>query len=236
MARLPRLYAPDLPSHLILRGNNRSEIFRGDGDRMVFRAYLLDACAANDLYVHSYVFMPNHVHLLATGRRVDSAARAIQSVGRRYVGYFNARYARTGTLWEGRYRSTVVEVDGYLLACHRYIDLNPVRAGLASGPAEFPWSSHRCHAQGVADDLVTPHALVLALGDGPEARRKAYVALFEKALEGRTLDLIRSCSHKGWALGSDSFCRLLESRTQRRTAPIMGGWPKGRSRTNPPPA
>ncbi len=231
MARLPRLYTPDLPSHIIVRGNNRQDIFRSDGDRLHFLACLLEASRKNALPIHSYVLMTNHVHLLATGKHRDSAARTIQSIGRRYVAYFNGRYKRTGTLWEGRFRSTVVEADRYLLACHRYIDLNPVRAGMTAHPADYAWSSHRFYVHGRPDDLIVPHALVRDLGNGPARTRAAYTALFDQPLEDKMLARIRFCSNKGWALGSEEFCATLGARMRRRPSPTAGGWPKGRKRS-----
>jgi putative transposase len=230
MPRLPRLFVPELPAHITLRGNNRQDIFRCDGDRSRFLGYLRDAAANHGVGLHAYVLMTNHVHLLATATGKMSTPRTIQSVGRQYVAYFNERYQRTGTLWEGRYRSTLVDADKYLFACHRYIDLNPVRSGLASHPARYPWSSHRFYAYGNEDDLVTPHPVVLALGTTPERRHLAYRALFDHDLEAEVLQRIRFCSNQGWALGSERFCESLERSTQRQAASRGVGWAKGRKR------
>jgi putative transposase len=231
MPRLPRLFAPDIPAHITVRGNDCQDIFHCDGDRFVFRSSLQSACARHGVTLHAYVLMSNHVHLLATGAEPSSIAKAIQSIGRQYVWYFNSRYSRTGTLWEGRYRATLVDTDGYFLVCHRYIDLNPVRAGIVSHPAEYPWSSYRHYALAIDDELVTPHATVLELGQTPERRAMAYQRMFTAALDDEVLRRIRHCSRNGWALGGDDFCRRLEQSGTRRTQPLRCGFPKGRKRT-----
>jgi putative transposase len=219
MARLPRLFAPGIPAHVTVRGNNHQDIFCCDTDRSVFRSCLLEATQRFGLAIHAYVLMTNHVHVLATGAEPSSVPKAIQSVGRQYVGYFNGRYARSGTLWEGRYRSTLVEADRYLFACHRYIDQNPVRAAMVSFPSDYPWSSHRFYAFGDPDQLVTPHEVLSGIGASPENRCAAYRALFDEPLEPDILDQIRKCSFHGWALGGDRFCEALIACGARRPLP-----------------
>lgn len=216
--------------HITLRGNDRQDIFHCDGDRLRFLSCLEDAAPRYGLAVHAYVLMTNHVHLLVTGRDRESASKTVQSVGRRYVAYFNERYERTGTLWEGRYRSTIVEAERYLFACHRYIDTNPVRAGMVAHPVDYTWSSHHFYALGRPDSLITPHPAILALSADEDRRRKAYVRMFELPLEDKVLDVIRGCSNKGWALGSAEFCDSLEETAGRRAGPIGRGWEKGRAR------
>ena len=230
MSRLPRLFVPSLPSHITVRGNDRQAIFHCDGDRLRFLSCLGEAARKNGLAIHAYVLMTNHVHLLATGDQSGSAPRTIQSVGRRYVAYFNDRYERTGTLWEGRYRSALVQVEGYLLACHRYIDLNPVRAGLVRNPGEYQWSSHRFYAWGRADGLVTPHEALLALGFTTARRCAAYASIFDQPMETEVLDQIRFCANKGWALGSPAFCLAVQETSRRRALPSERGWKKGKHR------
>jgi putative transposase len=225
MARLPRYFIPGVPLHLIQRGNNRQVIFADDGDFAFFRDCLLDASHCEGLVIHAYVFMTNHVHLLATPASETSAGRTLQSVGRRYVQYFNHRYSRTGTLWEGRYKSTVIDADSYLLTCSRYIELNPVRAGMAAHPRDYPWSSYRAHAEGVDDDLVSDHPLYLRLGTDAEARRAAYRLLFHAALEETQLTEIRDATNKGWALGNDRFRAQIEALASRRASPRKPGRP-----------
>jgi putative transposase len=230
MSRLRRLFVPGLPTHITVRGNNRQVIFRCDGDRTRFLRYLAEAARRYGFSVHAYVLMTNHVHLLATGHDSDSAPRTIQSVGRRYVAYFNDRYGRTGTLWEGRYRSSIIETDHYLMACHRYIDMNPVRAGLATHPAAYRWSSYRYYALGARDEVPTPHQVMTSIAGTPETRRAAYVRMFDQPLTSEILDRIRFCSNGGWALGSDEFCDTVQSAAQRRALPLATGWKKGKKR------
>jgi putative transposase len=219
MARLPRLYVPGYPVHLVVRGNNKQDIFTTEGDRVFFHRCLAEVTRRFGLAVHAYVFMTNHVHLVATGDRADAPAKVIQCMGRRYVSYYNYLHGRTGTLWEGRYRSCLVETDRYLLACHRYVELNPVRAGMVAVPGRYPWSSFACNARGMPDDLVTPHSLYMGLGWTDEARRAAYQSLFGSPLDEDTLEAIRNALNKGWALGGQAFCGELEARTGRRFMP-----------------
>jgi len=148
MARLPRYVIPGQPQHIIQRGNNRQAIFAADADFQFFRDALIDAASKHGLAIHAYVWMTNHIHLLATPEFDDSISKVFQSVGRRYVQYFNYTYRRSGTLWEGRYRATVVDSEQYLLVLMRYIELNPVRAGMVAHPSEYPWSSYLFNAQG----------------------------------------------------------------------------------------
>ena len=223
MARLPRIWVPDLPQHLVVRGNNRQAIFRSDGDRIFFHRCLAELAEECSVRVHAYVFMGNHVHLLATGGASRAIGRMLQCMGRRYVGYFNYLHGRTGTLWEGRYRSCPVESERYLLTCQRYIELNPVRAGMVSDPAEFLWSSHRCHAFGKGDDLVSPHAVFDEISRDDEERRKCYRALFKAQIEPATLDFIRGSLNTGWPLGSADFRERLQAMCGRRTAPLTPG-------------
>lgn len=223
MARLPRLWLPGLPEHLIIRGNNRQAIFRSDGDRVFFHRCLVEVSRQHGVEVHAYVFMGNHVHLLATGPAARSISQMVQALGRRYVSYFNYLYKRTGTLWEGRFRSSVVETDRYLLTVHRYIELNPVRAGMTSDPVEFPWSSHRRLVQGTGDDAVTPHALYQGLAMDDPGRRRLYRMMFAAPIAAETLARIRSSVHKGWALASEEWCEELALRSGRRAAPRSRG-------------
>lgn len=174
MPRLPRLIVPGQPHHVIQRGNNRQPIFAELSDYHAYLDWLAAASARFGLRIHAYVLMTNHVHLLVTPERSESIGRSLQSVGRRYVQYFNYCYGRTGTLWEGRYRSTVIEAEDYLLACSRYIELNPVRAGMVRSPAHYRWSSYRANAQGRADPLLSLHPVYKRLGRTRADRVEAY--------------------------------------------------------------
>ena len=226
MARLPRYCLPDYPQHVIQRGNNRVPIFVSTEDYLCYRDCLADATTRYDADVHAYVFMTNHVHLLMTPRRPDSLARVLQSVGRRYVRYFNDTYYRTGTLWEGRYRATVIDSELYFLCCCRYIELNPVRAGLVAHPRDYPWSSYHSHAQGLADPLIVEHPCYLALGSTAEERQRTYRGLFTTATDDLQIEAIRHATNKTWALGSAHFQSQIASLLCRRVRPIPLGRPK----------
>jgi len=226
MARLPRLTAPGLPHHLIQRGNNRQAIFADEVDCVRYRGDLAELAAVHGLAIHAYVLMPNHVHLLATPAGQDTLARFMQALGRRYVRWFNARHRRTGTLWEGRYRSTVVETDRYLLACMRYIELNPLRAGLVDDPAAYRWSSHRHQLGLTVDPLITEHAVYWALGNTPFERQLAYRRLFEQGPQDEEIEAIRKATQRGWALGEGGFIEEIAAKAGRRATPVRPGRPR----------
>jgi putative transposase len=204
MARLPRTKAAGYPHHVIQRGNNRQQVFVDAHDYERYLSLLHETAAAHSVAVHAYVLMTNHVHLLVTPDTEAGLSRFMQALGRRYVRAFNDRHRRTGTLWEGRFRSTVVASDRYFLACMRYIELNPVRAGLATEPAEYRWSSHPHHIGHSVDPRITDHALFWALGNTPFERQSAYQQLFESTLSEQELANIRRYTNRGWALTSGS--------------------------------
>lgn len=223
MARRPRLELPGVALHVIQRGNNRGLCFRVDGDRQLYLRLLSDAAAQHQCAIHAYVLMPNHVHLLVTPESVGGVAGMMQDVGRRYVRLFNNSHRRTGTLWEGRYKSNLVDSETYLLTCHRYIELNPVRAGLVDDPLQYRWSSHRHYACGVHNPLITRHAVFERLAEDEAARRGAFVALFQAALDVQTLERIRMTVKQGWALGSEDFLNQVETTLGRSArAPKRG--------------
>ena len=229
MARLPRYVVPNQPQHIIQRGNNRQAIFAAEADYRLFRDALIDAARRHGLRIHAYVWMTNHIHLLATPEREDSMAKVFQSAGRRYVQHFNSTHERSGTLWEGRYRATVVDSERYLLTVMRYIELNPVRAGMAVHPGDYPWSSYCFNALGELDrntDWLTPHAEYMRLGRDAADRQGAYRQLFEAAMSGDDLSSIRECTHKGWALGDECFRGRIESVSGRRAASMGVGRPR----------
>ena len=232
MARLPRLTLPGYPHHVIQRGNNRQPIFVDDADRDTLLALLADHARKFSVAVHAYVLMPNHLHLLATPQTADGLPLTMQAVGRSYVRYFNNRHGRSGTLWEGRYRSTVLEAERYLLACMVYLDLNPVRHGLVVQPADYPWSSH-AHARGLRNDrLITPHALFWALGNTPFAREAAYAALVQAGISAATTAELTASALAGWALGDEKFALDLQRQTQRRVTKSRAGRPPAPIRTS----
>jgi len=225
MARLPRYFADGQPLHVIQRGNNRDPVFGAEPDYLFYLDCLERAASEHALAIHAYVLMTNHVHLLATPSHEASLPKTLQSVGRRYVQYFNYTYRRTGTLWEGRYRSTVIDSEHYLLTCMRYIETNPVRAdSMAAHPADYPWSSYRANALGAQDSLLTPHELYRRLGRSVEARQSSYRQLFRTQLSEADMEAIREATNKAWALGNDRFRAKIEALAGRRAAPL----PKGR--------
>jgi putative transposase len=226
MARLPRYNLPGQPQHIILRGNNRCIIFSADEDYHFFLDCLQNAAHRYGCAVHAYVLMTNHAHLLMTPKHEDSIGKTLQSLGRRYVQYFNCSQKRTGTLWEGRYKSTLIDSESYLLTCYRYIELNPVRAGMVTHPREYLWSSYCSHAEGKFDRLIDDHALYLGLGQEKRERQASYRALFKRQVGEAALVAIRDATNKGWALGNDRFMQEISVAVSRRAAPL----PKGRPR------
>lgn len=231
MARLPRLDLPEMPQHIVQRGNNRGPCFFEERHRHMYLAFLRDAAGAADVAVHAYVLMTNHVHLLITPRRSGGMSALMQALGRRYVQSLNKLCSRTGTLFEGRFRSSLVQSDRYLLCCYRYIELNPVRAGLAADPAGYRWSSYRCNALGRRDDLITLHPLFGALGSTPEECQDRYRALVAEGLSDADGDAVRSHLRQGRALGSPEFQALVETMAGRRRGIARKGRPPRKKRT-----
>lgn len=229
MARLPRLTLAGQPHHVIQRGNNRQPIFATEEDYRFLLSLVGDYARELGVAVHAYVLMGNHFHLLATPQSEQSLGALMQGVGRRYVRYFNGRQGRTGTLWEGRYRSTLLQAERYLLACMAYLDHNPVRDGLVSAPADYPWSSHRHYVGLTTDRLVTPHPMVWALGDTPFAREQAYAHLVAAGVAGDTQRRLTDATLHGWAVGDADYLKLLEQQTARRAIPRKAGRPKNLS-------
>jgi putative transposase len=225
MARLPRLTLPGYPHHVIQRGNNRQAIFAGRADYLVLLDLLLEYAQKLEVAVHAYVLMSNHFHLLATPQTPDGLPQLMQAVGRRYVRYFNGAQMRSGTLWEGRYKSTLIQTDRYLLACMVYIDLNPVRAGLVAQAADYPWSSLGHYTGQRIDKLVSAHPLIWELGNTPFAREAAYAQLVQSGISPVQQTLLTDATLRGWALGEPDFVLDLQKRTQRRVAKSSAGRP-----------
>ena len=223
MARLPRFVIPGHPQHVIVRGNNREPIFCADQDYHFYLDKLKQACNKHQCDVHAYVLMTNHVHLLITPYTEQSLSKTLQMVGRYYVQYFNHSYQRTGTLWEGRYKATLIDTERYLLTCYRYIELNPVRAAMVDHPVDYPWSSYRFNATGKSDDIVTPHSEYQRLGQSEDARQSAYRTLFKSHISERTLSDIRESTNKAWVLGSSHFKERIAQQLDRHVAPKARG-------------
>jgi len=229
MARLPRYVIPGQPQHIIQRGNNRQAIFAAEVDYQYFRDAIIEAAGRFGLAIHAYVWMTNHIHLLATPTDTDSISKTFQSAGRKYVQYFNYTHKRSGTLWEGRYRATVVDSEQYMLSVMRYIELNPVRAGMVAHPRDYPWSSHRHYAYGESGPnlnwLIAPDQYQ-NIGRTDEARRQGYRDLFKASIDEDDLAAIRDSVHKGWALGDDRFKAMIEKLGERRAGPAVRGRPR----------
>ena len=223
MARLPRYSLSGQPQHIIHRGNNRETIFVVDEDYQFYLECLLAAASEHGVEIHAYVLMMNHLHLLVTPKTEKSISKFFQSVGRKYVQYFNHRYGRSGTLWDGRYKATVIESDVYLLDCCRYVELNPVRIGMVKHCEDYPWSSYHQNALGKKDDLVTAHEIYHRLGDDESEKQVQYKALFKHSIPEAFLCDIRHATNKGWALGSEDFLRKVEVLNQRQVKPKKRG-------------
>lgn len=226
MPRQPRLILPGVAVHAIQRGNNRIACFGTDGDYLLYLLHLRELADKFDCAVHAYCLMTNHVHLLMTPSSTGSCASLMRDLGQRYVQYFNRHHGRTGTLWEGRFRSCVAESARYVLACYRYIELNPVRAGMVDHPARYRWSSHASNIGLRKDPLISPHPEFAALGSEGNARHEAYGGLFDQALEASTLDAIREATNGGYPLGSEVFKDGIEMSTGRRIERGQAGRPR----------
>ena len=211
---MPRQPRPDLagvPQHVVQRGNDRQACFFDDVDYRIYLTGLREASLRYDCAVHAYVLMTNHVHLLLTPCARGGVSRMMQWLGRHYVGYVNARYRRTGTLWEGRFKSCLVDTDRYLLTCYRYIELNPVRAAMVPAPGGYRWSSYHANAHGADDPVVTPHREYLRLGSETASRQQAYQTLFDDVLAPERVADIRAYLQQQRALGSQRFQQQIEA-------------------------
>jgi putative transposase len=225
MARQPRLALPGYPHHVIQRGNNRQPIVLDEADRRMLYSLWLEESQRHKVAVNAYVLLDNHFHMLLTPPSDEAMSLMMQSVGRTYVRYFNKRHNRSGTLWEGRYKSSLIDSEGYLLTCMAYIDLNPVRAGLAESAEDFSWSSYKHLAGQSIDKLVTPHALYWGLGNTPFAREAAYAEFVAGGLSVATQKALTESALKGRVVGRPDFLTSLEKNTQRQILPQKAGRP-----------
>jgi putative transposase len=232
MARLPRLILPGQPHHVILRGNNRQAIFFSDLDRQQLLATLAEVATQYSVAIHAYVLMDNHVHLLLTPPAADALSRMMQALGRRYVGWFNARHQRSGTLWEGRFRAGLIEGERHLLACMRYIELNPVRAGLCAEPGQWPWSSALHHLGVARQGLITEHELYWSMGNTPFEREHAYREFMSQGVSQLEQVQFTEAALRGRPVGSEAFLKPLAIDHER----VVNKRPRGRPRRVHPSA
>ena len=226
MPRRPRVILPDNPLHIIQRGNNRQACFAADEDYCFYLDWLKEYSVKTGCSIHAYVLMTNHVHLLLSCASSEGAGALMKALGQRYVQYVNRTYRRSGTLWEGRFRSCLAQEDTYFLVCQRYIELNPVRAEMVSHPGEYRWSSYRANAQGEANMLLSPHPLYLALGADAIARQAAYRELFRFELEPALVDSIRQATNGNFVLGDGRFGDQVARALGRRVMPGKSGRPR----------
>lgn len=218
MPRRPRIHLPEVPLHIVQRGHNRDACFFCDEDYGVYLTWLADGLRDTGCQLHAYVLMNNHVHLLLTPpAQVESVPRLLIMLGRRYVQYINKAYRRTGTLWDSRYKSSSIQSEAYLLSCQRYIELNPVRAGMVDDPAHYSWSSYRGNGLGAAEPagllsqpLITPHPLYSELGTDAASRQAAYRALFRSELDREAISHIRLALNQSQPLGDSRFLDRIE--------------------------
>jgi len=235
MPRRKRCCPIGMPLHVVQRGNNRQVCFTSDSDMAAFANWLREAAEKYSVATHAWVFMTNHVHLLVTPGADHAVSKCMQFLGRHYVRYFNYRYGRTGTLFEGRFKSSIIQSNRYLLACYRYIELNPVRAGLVQDPADYVWSSYRSNALGQPAKLWSPHQEYLELGTNKLQRLKAYQQLFSNGLGTELITDIRNALNTGLVLGNDLFRAEVEQLTgQPQTHRKRGPKPKSPSKTTQP--
>ena len=227
MPRRPRIHLDGVPLHIVQRGHNREPCFFAEEDYHTYLHWLGEALIKEGCALHAYALMTNHVHLLLTPKKAESVPQLIIALGRRYVQYINKTYRRTGTLWDSRYKSSLIQAENYLLTCQRYIELNPVRAAMVDDPAHYRWTSYRANGLGQSSALLTPHSLYLALGEDAAARQAAYRALFRSQLDKAAVDDVRLALVQNQPLGNESFYAMIGLLTgQRREAK-----PQGRPRT-----
>jgi putative transposase len=226
MARLARVSPIEVPQHIVQRGNNRQVCFGSEEDMKAYLNWLNKFSKKYLVDIHAWVLMTNHVHILCTPYEEGAVSKMMQSIGRMYVRYYNSTYQRSGTLWEGRFKSSLIQSEKYLLELHRYIELNPVRANRVDEPSAYSWSSHTCNALGIETELQTPHLLYLALGKTKRERLESYRELFKTHISVERLKEIRKSVNKGLALGDGQFTRQIETLTKKRITPRKAGRPK----------
>ncbi len=226
MPRKPRFFLPDIPVHIVQRGHSQEPVFFEDNDYRAYLGWLAEAATRYECAIHAYVLMTNHIHILATPKDKHSISLMMQYIGRRYVPYINASYGTSGTIWEGRYKASLIHDEQYLLTCMRYIELNPIRAELTKSPGYYRWSSYRANAQGKEDKLLTTHPLYLSLGKTNASRLEGYKALFKAHIDEEDLKDIRAAWQTGTPLGNDYFKEKIERKLNSKVGQARRGRPK----------
>lgn len=226
MPRRARLAIAGIPWHIIQRGNNRSACFFTNEDRFYYLDQLQRRSMEFGCRIHAYCLMTNHIHMLLTPEATDGPSLMMKNLGQCYVQYINRSYRRTGTLWEGRFKSCLAQDEQYALMCYRYIELNPVRAGMAKSPQEYPWSSYAVNGGGNVSNLITPHHSYVSLGNDKSERQERYRQFLGECIEDRVLEEIRSATNGNFALGDDRFRAELEQVLKRRVSPGQSGRPR----------
>jgi putative transposase len=232
MARLPRFVLPGHPHHILQTGNNGLSIFIDDEDRQRFLGWLKESAKEFRVAIHAYVLMPDHLHLLATPSAAEGLAQMMQRIGRYYVPFYNTKYGRSGTIFAGRFKTSLIDSEKYFMACSRYIESNPVRSKLVDDPADYAWSSYAHHVGVSQNPVITDHALYWALGNTPFQREAAYRELSRPMLSQKEMEIIDAAVLKGWPLGSDKFNTEVQQRAKRQVLPAKRGRP---FKVMPPP-
>ena len=210
MPRKPRFFLPNVPVHMMIRGNNRQPVFAEAEDYFAYRTWLREASELHECSINAYVLMTNHVHILMSAENTKNISKLSQALGRKYVPYFNHKYGKSGTLWEGRFKASSIDSEPYLLACYRYIELNPVRAGMVTESIDYAWSSYHSNANGDTDITITPHPIYLRLGKTKAQRQSEYKSLFSHDLSDSLISQIQQTTQTGTPLGSDKFRNEIE--------------------------
>ncbi len=226
MPRKPRFFLPGTPAHIVQRGHSREPVFLEDSDYRAYLDWMEEAARRYGCAIHAFVLMTNHVHLLVTPQDRQGVSRMMQYIGRRYVPYINHTYGTSGSIWEGRYKASLINDEQYLFTCMRYIELNPVRANMVRSPSHYRWSSYRANAQGVADPRVTHHPLYSALGKTRAARQLAYKSLFKAHVDETDLKDIRNALQTGTPLGNTYFKDKIEKKLQTKVGQARRGRPQ----------
>lgn len=229
MPRKARIVLPNVPMHIIQRGINKQPCFYQYSDYSLYLEWLGESSIKSKCQIHAYVLMTNHIHLLISAQSEDGAGQLMKGLGQRYVQYVNRTYRRSGTLWDGRFKSCLVQSDRYILCCYRYLELNPVRAGMVKHPADYHWSSYRANAQGENNPLIQSHATYLALGASTLQRNQCYQNLFNTHLSLETVEAIRNATTGNFVLGTDQFQKKVANELGRRVVPGISGRPANKA-------